>query len=132
MPEVEDDVFQEIKSAGNSLKDGLWSDDDLGVLRAIAADVSALELKAQAALKGIPTDVPDEVEDLPMLGTPDRARAAMYRKAADRALDAAANLALVRMQAVAAQVEALRSSFTARLWKAIADLVPGLSSTPSS
>lgn len=127
--EIKDDLFQQIKTAGEGLKSGLWTDDDLGTLRAIAADVAALELKAQAALKGLPTDVPHDVGDIPLLGTPDPARAAMYRKAADRALDSAANLALVRMQAVAAQVEALKNSFTTGLWKSISGLVPGLSSS---
>lgn len=128
--QIRDQLFQEIKTTGEGLKAGLWTDDDLGTLRTIAADVAALEAKAQAALLGLPSEVPDGIEDIAHAGSPDPARAAMYRKAADRALDSAANLAIVRMQAVASQLEAVRSSFTARLWKAIAGLVPGLSSSP--
>jgi hypothetical protein len=128
--QIRDKLFEEIKTTGESLKDGLWTDDDLGTLRSIAADVAELEAKAQAAMLGLPSEVPDDIGDIARVGSPDPARAAMYRKAADRALDSAANLAIVRMQAVASQLEAVRNSFTARLWKAITDLVPGLSSAP--
>jgi hypothetical protein len=130
--EVKDDVFQQLKSTGEGLRKGLWSADDLGTLRAIAADVAELEIKAQAALHGLPTDLPHSVGDIAHGLKPDPARAAMYRKAADRALDAAANLALVRMQAIAGQVDAIRDSFISRVWKAISDLVPGLSSSAPS
>jgi hypothetical protein len=114
--EVSDELFQQLQSAGNSLKSGLWSAEDLDTLRTIAADVAALELKAQVALR-----------------RQDHAHAAMYRAAANRALDSSANLALVRMQAVAAQLDALRTSFLTQLWNAIAGLLPGLTSpAPSS
>jgi hypothetical protein len=130
--ELQDQVLKEIMSTGESLKKGLWSGDDLATLRAISADVATLEGKALAALHGLPaaaelTVSPGDIEGV-IRGVPaDPALAGMYRKAADRALDSAANLALIRMQAVAGQVDALRRSFTTRLWNAIAGLLPGLS-----
>jgi hypothetical protein len=57
---------------------------------------------------------------------PDPAKAQMYRKAADRAIDSAANLALVRMQANAAQADTLRQTFNTRLWDAVGGMLPGL------
>jgi hypothetical protein len=113
MDEIQDELFQQIKNVGESLKLGPWTDDELAALRAIAADVAALEAKA-------------------LLAQLDPARAAMYRMAADRALDSAANLALVRVQAAAAQLDSLRASFLTRLWNAILGLLPGLSSAPAT
>jgi hypothetical protein len=60
---------------------------------------------------------------------PDPARAAMYRAAAARAVDSAASLALIRIQADANDVDSLRGRFVKDVWSELGALLPSLSST---
>lgn len=186
--ETQDQVFQNLKATGESMKAGLWTAGDLGALQAIAADVVGLDRKAQVALQGrpgvVPPILPPPVVHPPIVHPPvvhppvfqppvvhpppalrlpahiaplaevapqhveaivravpgldvssvliirpvppDPAKAQMYRKAADRAIDSAANLALVRMQASAKDADTLRQTFNTRLWDAIGSTLPGL------
>lgn len=193
--ETQDQVFQNLKATGESMKTGLWTAGDLGALQAIAADVVGLDRKAQVALQGrpgvVPPILPPPVVHPPVVHPPivhppvvhppvfqppvahppvtpalrlpahiaplaevapqhveaitraapgldvssvliirpvppDPAKAQMYRKAADRAIDSAANLALVRMQASAKDADTLRQTFNTRLWDAIGSTLPGL------
>lgn len=86
---------------------------------------------AEAIARAAPTVPIDRLFMFPPI-PPDPARAAMYRAAAERALDAAANLALIRVQAQAPSVDQLKGQFISDVWKGLSDVLPGLSSTAST
>lgn len=191
----EDDIFQQLKQAGEQVKAGIWQPQDLDELHSIAHDIADLNAKAAQAEKGgwpdgagpsttppTPIQNPDvgtfrpsvmadkvagsapaatptgrpavkamemartdalptleldpsrrdiavslarnQVEVLPATPPPpDPARAAMYRAAAERAADAAVNLAVMRAEASEPD---LATSIKDAFESAIHKLIPSL------